>query len=347
MYSLVMQETDFIEIFVNNEAQTPVYYDNMQVVMRGGSVMDIYAYYPFGTQINYLAGCMCLDDYNFYTYNGKESGPYGYDFGARLYDATVMRWWVPDPLAENHYNISPYAYCANNPINFIDPDGLDWYEDDLGRLQFDPLLNEENKNERLKKGQKYAGQTPEFKGKDKKTVVGMGREDGSIMYTDETAAYNRMWEQANRKEFGEKGREVFGIITENGVLVLPVYKNDYGSADTKQYGYHFKNEQYTDPVTGESLSYVATIHTHQDKTNPNPNLSMYEEYGDEYIAVHRTPNKPMVVMGWNDKLYGIIANPNNASYLSSSFKERNYTVNSLLNGTKLTKFLLKVSVGVK
>ena len=39
-------------------------------------------------------------------------------------------WWLPDPLAEKYYNISPYAYCANNPINFIDPDGLDWYEYD-------------------------------------------------------------------------------------------------------------------------------------------------------------------------------------------------------------------------
>ena len=28
-----------------------------------------------------------------------------------------------DPLSEKYYNISPYAYCANNPVNFVDPDG--------------------------------------------------------------------------------------------------------------------------------------------------------------------------------------------------------------------------------
>ena len=32
-----------------------------------------------------------------------------------------------DPLAEKHYDISPYAYCSGNPINSIDPDGMDDY----------------------------------------------------------------------------------------------------------------------------------------------------------------------------------------------------------------------------
>ncbi|MDR2036491.1 MAG: hypothetical protein LBQ60_01060 [Bacteroidales bacterium] len=36
---------------------------------------------------------------------------------------TVSRWISPDPLAEKYYHISPYAYCANNPIKYIDPDG--------------------------------------------------------------------------------------------------------------------------------------------------------------------------------------------------------------------------------
>jgi hypothetical protein len=38
------------------------------------------------------------------------------------------RFTTPDPLAEKYYSSSPYAYCANNPITRIDPDGCDWYE---------------------------------------------------------------------------------------------------------------------------------------------------------------------------------------------------------------------------
>ena len=45
------------------------------------------------------------------------------DFGARFYDPATAIFLQQDPLAEKYYNISPYAYCANNPINFVDPDG--------------------------------------------------------------------------------------------------------------------------------------------------------------------------------------------------------------------------------
>ena len=48
-----------------------------------------------------------------------------YDFAARVYDPLTERFTTMDPLAEKYYSISPYAYCANNPINAIDPDGKD------------------------------------------------------------------------------------------------------------------------------------------------------------------------------------------------------------------------------
>jgi uncharacterized protein RhaS with RHS repeats len=50
-----------------------------------------------------------------------------YDFIARGYDPVTGRFLTPDPLAEKYYSISPYAYCGNNPMNRIDPDGMDDY----------------------------------------------------------------------------------------------------------------------------------------------------------------------------------------------------------------------------
>lgn len=64
-----------------------------------------------------------------YLYNGKEfvtaHGLNEYDSKARMYYATIMRTTTMDPLAENYYHISPYAWCGNNPIKYIDPDGRD------------------------------------------------------------------------------------------------------------------------------------------------------------------------------------------------------------------------------
>ena len=62
-----------------------------------------------------------------YKYGGKEfvemHGLDEYDSQARWYYPALMRTTTQDPLAEKYYDISPYAWCANNPVNLVDPDG--------------------------------------------------------------------------------------------------------------------------------------------------------------------------------------------------------------------------------
>ncbi len=56
----------------------------------------------------------------------EETG-YGY-FGARYMDHELMTVWLSvDPMADKYPSISPYAYCAWNPVKLVDPDGNDWY----------------------------------------------------------------------------------------------------------------------------------------------------------------------------------------------------------------------------
>lgn len=49
-----------------------------------------------------------------------------YDFGARMYDSRIGRWWAVDPLSKKYPQMSPYCFVANNPIVAIDYDGRDY-----------------------------------------------------------------------------------------------------------------------------------------------------------------------------------------------------------------------------
>ncbi len=63
--------------------------------------------------------------YKNYKFSAKELQETGmYDFGARMYMPDLGRWGVVDPLAEIMRSHSPYNYAYNNPVNFVDPDGM-------------------------------------------------------------------------------------------------------------------------------------------------------------------------------------------------------------------------------
>ena len=129
--STLLTEEGYIE-----PGTTPTYHyylkdhqgNNRVVISQTGTVEEVNHYYPFGG----LFDEGLQNSNQRYKYNGKEfDHKYDldmYDYGARHYDPALGRWFTVDPLAEKYYSSSPYVYCGNNPVRFIDPNGM-WYGD--------------------------------------------------------------------------------------------------------------------------------------------------------------------------------------------------------------------------
>ncbi|MES2573773.1 MAG: RHS repeat-associated core domain-containing protein [Bacteroidota bacterium] len=98
---------------------------NNDEAITNSEIIEESNYYPFGLKHNGYNPYTPTN--NKYKFNGKELqdelqlGMYTYGF--RDYDPAIGRWIVIDPLAEKSRRWSPYNYCVDNPVRFIDPDG--------------------------------------------------------------------------------------------------------------------------------------------------------------------------------------------------------------------------------
>ena len=99
-------------------------------------ITEVNDYLPFGTRIPTDLQAST----NRHRFSGKEEQRFGsldmgtggdrvslnlLDFGARYYDPYTCRWTTIDPMAGKYHSLSPYNYCAGDPINVVDPHGLE------------------------------------------------------------------------------------------------------------------------------------------------------------------------------------------------------------------------------
>lgn len=127
-----MTKSGYIFIYLSNETETPVYFDNFFVNHKPGVLLEESHYYPFGLTMEGISSKAVGSVVNRNKYNSKEeqrqefsdgAGLYWMDYGARMYDGQIGRFFNPDRMVDSFRNFSPYTYAKSNPIIYIDING--------------------------------------------------------------------------------------------------------------------------------------------------------------------------------------------------------------------------------
>ncbi len=125
---IVIAQAGYSYIWISNENATPVevYFDDFKVTHTKSPVVQSDDYYPFGLTFNsYNRENSVANQYKFNGFEIQDELDLGwYDYIARQYDPAIGRFLSIDPAADLMRRHSPYNYAYDNPIRFIDPDGM-------------------------------------------------------------------------------------------------------------------------------------------------------------------------------------------------------------------------------
>jgi RHS repeat-associated protein len=124
-------------IYLSNENDDAVYFDNFTVSDTRGRIIEENHYYAFGLKIAGISSKKLgdpnegmLDNKNLY--NDKElfddADLDWYDYGFRNYDPQIGRFTQLDPLTDDYPELTNYQYASDEPIANVDMDGLEAYQ---------------------------------------------------------------------------------------------------------------------------------------------------------------------------------------------------------------------------
>lgn len=119
----------YVYVYVSNESDQDVYFDNLKVGITRGNIIEENHYYAFGLKIAAISSCkpghvnegVLKNDHQYQGAFSEMGDDIGWnDFALRSYDPQIGRWAQQDPYDEFS---SPYVGMGNDPANTIDPDG--------------------------------------------------------------------------------------------------------------------------------------------------------------------------------------------------------------------------------
>ena len=219
-------------------------------------------------------------------YNSKEfvemHGLDEYDSEARWYNPAICRTTTMDPLAEKYYSTSPYAWCGNNPVRFVDPLGMSYNINTDGSVEQvndsvdnQVVLNADNEREKVE----------------------ITLEEGDIVGVEETDEANIL--ELENKKAAEELYNAMGIYMNtlefNNVIsekdgVLHYYVGNSGSMhETKVGGYIFL-------TLYETINFMSHFHPRSSEESQTDKENAIKYYRNKQDYPHANPDAVLEVM---------------------------------------------------
>ncbi len=246
-----------------------------------------------------------MQDFQRYTktqsFTGKErDSETGFSyFGARYYDSDILTGWLSvDPMADKYPNISPYAYCgwtrptgadehrliefniANNPVKLVDPDGEDWYQNELtGAIYYNnKIRGAEAAGTGAMKGDgwKYLGENNMF------TTDGFNKSDCDIIRRNNGKfTYDKLSNSFNM-ELSLDGDRAKSVMESVGYKQVPTQVVTYNDTYTQEF--NVLNEHTINVTYGNIYEYTEKVAYFPESYSEIRRSSLDDVYGKiDYI----------------------------------------------------------------